>query len=123
LQIGILHYEKKNYKKAIAAFEKALSSKNQSLAAEAQYRLAETTQKSRKPSHALVLFRKVIKDFPDQKDWVELAQLKVAENLAAQGNFEEAQKSLQGLSKYSKAADHLMKKIKQKKRGNSPPKP
>lgn len=115
LQIGILRAEKKEYKEAKSAFQKALSSKNPAEAAEAQYRLADTIQKGEKPSHALIYLRDLIKNYPDQKNWVELAQLKVAENLAAQGDFKGARNSLRGLSKYRQAADRLLKEIEQKK--------
>ena len=115
LQIGIIQAENKSYKTAIAAFKKALSSKKKALAAEAQYRLAIAVQQSRETDLALDQFRRVKKNFPNQKEWVELAQLKVAETLAAQGNFSDAMKNLRGLSTYRQAAAHLINVIRAKK--------
>lgn len=111
LQLGIIQAGRKNYKAAKTAFKHALASKDKAQAAEAQYRLGDIIQKGKNPDHALVYFRDVIKNFPQQKDWVELAQLKVAENLAAQGKYDAAKKNLQRISKYRKTADSLLKEI------------
>ena len=115
LQIGIIQAERKKYKAAKTAFNHAIASDDKAQAAEAQYRLAEIIQKGQKPNHALVYFRDVIKNFPQQKDWVELAQLKVAEGLAAQGKYDDAKKNLLRISKYRKTADNLLKEIILKK--------
>ena len=119
LHIGILQTERKNYKEAIDAFGKAITSDDKAQAAQAQYRLADTLQKSNQSTRAIGYFRDLLKTFPKQKDWVELAKLKLAENLAAQGNFKDAEKNLEGLRKYRKAADQLKRDMKQKKNKNA----
>lgn len=116
LRIGILESGGENHQAAIAAFEVSASSKNPTLAAEAQYRLADATQKTQKPEQALIQFQKVIKNFPEQKDWWELAHLKVAESLVNLGDFKGAEEHLQNLSKYRKTTDLLLKKIKREKK-------
>ncbi|MBU0568733.1 tetratricopeptide repeat protein, partial [bacterium] len=109
LQLGLAHYEKKAYKKAINLWTEITKNKKaEELRAEAQFRIGDAYLAWGKEDEAIVNYLRVAYLYPNYLKWAASAQYQAATIYERKKKYEEAKKLYQGILKNYKEGEWMV---------------